>query len=82
MLCRGENVEEAFMRTASLIFQSVQDGTVDVSSDGGEKKNALKKRFFAFSIQFKHNKIFCLHCGRRDEAHECGAGRYASGARK
>mmetsp|Transcript_36964 Transcript_36964/g.58135 ORF Transcript_36964/g.58135 Transcript_36964/m.58135 type:complete len:215 (-) Transcript_36964:264-908(-) len=31
----GTNVEEAFLKTASLIFQSVQDGSVDLSSDGG-----------------------------------------------
>jgi Ras-related protein Rab-14 len=31
----GNNVEEAFLKTASLIFQSVQDGSVDLSSDGG-----------------------------------------------
>jgi len=31
----GQNVEEAFLKTASLIFQNVQDGSVDLSSDGG-----------------------------------------------
>jgi len=31
----GENVEEAFLRTAKLIFQSVQDGHVELTTDGG-----------------------------------------------
>jgi len=31
----GENVEEAFIKTATLIFQSVQDGSVDLCSEGG-----------------------------------------------
>mmetsp|Transcript_29200 Transcript_29200/g.81683 ORF Transcript_29200/g.81683 Transcript_29200/m.81683 type:complete len:217 (-) Transcript_29200:131-781(-) len=31
----GQNVEECFLNTASLIFQNVQDGSVDLSSDGG-----------------------------------------------
>mmetsp|Transcript_27131 Transcript_27131/g.68148 ORF Transcript_27131/g.68148 Transcript_27131/m.68148 type:complete len:217 (-) Transcript_27131:45-695(-) len=30
----GENVEEAFRKTANLIFQSVQDGSVDLCSEG------------------------------------------------
>jgi len=34
----GENVEEAFLKTAKLIFQSVQDGSVDVSTDAGITK--------------------------------------------
>jgi len=34
----GQNVEEAFLKTASLIFQNVQDGSVDISSDGGVTK--------------------------------------------
>jgi Ras-related protein Rab-14 len=34
----GENVEEAFLKTAKLIFQSVQDGSVDVGSDIGVTK--------------------------------------------
>ncbi|KAL6052750.1 Ras-related protein Rab-14 [Balamuthia mandrillaris] len=36
----GENVEEAFLKTAKLIFQSVQDGSVDVSTDAGVTKKA------------------------------------------
>ncbi|KAM9959242.1 hypothetical protein ACTFIR_000308 [Dictyostelium discoideum] len=35
----GENVEEAFLRTAKLIFQSVQEGNVDLIPDGGITKN-------------------------------------------
>jgi len=31
----GENVEEAFLKTAKLIFQSVQEGNVDLTTDGG-----------------------------------------------
>jgi len=31
----GENVEEAFLKTAKLIFQSVQEGNVDLTPDGG-----------------------------------------------
>jgi len=31
----GENVEEAFLKTAKLIFQSVQEGHVDLTVDGG-----------------------------------------------
>lgn len=31
----GENVEEAFLKTAKLIFQSVQEGNVDLTADGG-----------------------------------------------
>jgi len=34
----GENVEEAFLKTAKLIFQSVQDGSVEVSTDAGITK--------------------------------------------
>eukprot|EP01087_Luapelamoeba_hula_P021977 TRINITY_DN778_c0_g1_i1.p1 TRINITY_DN778_c0_g1~~TRINITY_DN778_c0_g1_i1.p1 ORF type:complete len:211 (-),score=31.45 TRINITY_DN778_c0_g1_i1:196-828(-) len=34
----GENVEEAFLKTARLIFQNVQDGSVDVSTDAGVTK--------------------------------------------
>ena len=36
----GENVEEAFVKTAQLIYQSVQDGSVDLSQDGGVSKKA------------------------------------------
>jgi Ras-related protein Rab-14 len=36
----GENVEEAFLKTARLIFQSVQDGSVEVSSDAGVTKKS------------------------------------------
>ncbi|EFA83924.1 Rab GTPase [Heterostelium album PN500] len=35
----GENVEEAFLRTAKLIFQSVQEGNVDLIPDGGVTKS-------------------------------------------
>lgn len=35
----GENVEEAFLKTAKLIFQSVQDGNVDLTADGGVTPN-------------------------------------------
>jgi len=31
----GENVEEAFLKTAKLIFQSVQEGNVDLTAEGG-----------------------------------------------
>eukprot|EP01104_Vermistella_antarctica_P014914 TRINITY_DN478_c0_g1_i2.p1 TRINITY_DN478_c0_g1~~TRINITY_DN478_c0_g1_i2.p1 ORF type:complete len:217 (+),score=42.16 TRINITY_DN478_c0_g1_i2:232-882(+) len=31
----NENVEESFLKTAQLIFQSVQDGSVDLVSEGG-----------------------------------------------
>jgi Ras-related protein Rab-14 len=34
----GQNVEEAFLKTAQLIYQNVQDGNVDVSADGGVTK--------------------------------------------
>merc|ERR1711916_288871 len=34
----GEHVEEAFVKTAQLIYQSVQDGSVDLSQDGGVSK--------------------------------------------
>jgi len=36
----GENVEEAFLKTAKLIFQSVQEGNVDLTADGGVTKSA------------------------------------------
>merc|ERR1712232_965556 len=36
----GENVEEAFVKTAQLIYQSVQDGSVDLSQAGGVSKKA------------------------------------------
>eukprot|EP01132_Coremiostelium_polycephalum_P002845 gene2845-3536_t len=36
----GENVEEAFLRTAKLIFQSVQEGNVDLIPDGGVTKSS------------------------------------------
>jgi len=37
----GENVDEAFLKTASLIFQNVQDGSVDISgSEGGVTKRS------------------------------------------
>jgi len=35
----GENVEEAFLKTAKLIFQSVQEGNVDLTADGGVTKS-------------------------------------------
>eukprot|EP01100_Stratorugosa_tubuloviscum_P008022 TRINITY_DN332_c0_g2_i2.p1 TRINITY_DN332_c0_g2~~TRINITY_DN332_c0_g2_i2.p1 ORF type:complete len:216 (-),score=101.95 TRINITY_DN332_c0_g2_i2:265-912(-) len=36
----GENVEEAFLKTASLIFNNVQDGRLDdLGAEGGIKKN-------------------------------------------
>jgi len=35
----GENVEEAFLRTAKLIFQSVLEGNVDLTADGGVTKS-------------------------------------------
>lgn len=35
----GENVEEAFLKTAKLIFQSVQEGNVDLTTDGGVTKS-------------------------------------------
>lgn len=35
----GENVEEAFLKTAKLIFQSVQEGNVDLSAEGGVTKS-------------------------------------------
>jgi Ras-related protein Rab-14 len=31
----GVNVEHAFLKTATMIFENVEDGTVDFSSDGG-----------------------------------------------
>ena len=34
----GQNVEEAFLKTAQLIYQNVQDGNVDVGADGGVTK--------------------------------------------
>jgi hypothetical protein len=34
----GQNVEEAFLKTAQLIYQNVQDGNVDVGTDGGVTK--------------------------------------------
>ena len=34
----GQNVEEAFLKTAQLIFKNVEDGQVDVSQDGGVMK--------------------------------------------
>ena len=37
----GENVEEAFVKTAQLIYQSVQDGSVDLSQDGGVSKKTV-----------------------------------------
>jgi len=38
----GENVEEAFLRTAKLIFQSVQEGNVDLTADGGVTKSTTQ----------------------------------------
>jgi Ras-related protein Rab-14 len=35
----GENVEEAFLKTAKLIFQSVQEGNVDLTAEGGVTKS-------------------------------------------
>jgi len=35
----GENVEEAFLKTAKLIFQSVQEGNVDLTAEGGVTPN-------------------------------------------
>jgi len=34
----GENVEEAFLKTAKLIFQSIQDGNVDLNSEAGVQR--------------------------------------------
>lgn len=31
----GENIEEAFLKTAKLIFQSIQEGNVDLNSEAG-----------------------------------------------
>lgn len=36
----GEHVEEAFVKTAQLIYQSVLDGSVDLTQDGGVSKKA------------------------------------------
>jgi len=38
----GENVEEAFLKTAKLIFQSIQDGNVDLNSEAGvQRRNSV-----------------------------------------
>jgi len=34
----GENVEEAFLKTAKLIFQSIQDGNVELNSEAGVQR--------------------------------------------
>lgn len=34
----GENVEEAFIKTAQLIYQNVLEGNVDLSTEGGVSK--------------------------------------------
>lgn len=34
----GENVEEAFLKTAQLIFQNIQDGSVNVNPEAGITK--------------------------------------------
>ena len=34
----GQNVEETFLKTAQLIYENVQNGSVDVSADGGVTK--------------------------------------------
>jgi len=34
----GENVEEAFLKTSKLIFQSVQDGNVDLNAEAGVQR--------------------------------------------
>jgi len=34
----GENVEDSFLKTAKLIFQSIQEGNVDLNIDGSQKK--------------------------------------------
>eukprot|EP01118_Nematostelium_gracile_P020051 TRINITY_DN9597_c0_g1_i1.p1 TRINITY_DN9597_c0_g1~~TRINITY_DN9597_c0_g1_i1.p1 ORF type:complete len:212 (-),score=61.76 TRINITY_DN9597_c0_g1_i1:33-668(-) len=34
----GENVEEAFLKTSKLIYQSVQDGNVDLNAEAGVQK--------------------------------------------
>ena len=34
-------MEEAFVKTAQLIYQSVQDGSVDLSQDGGVSKKTV-----------------------------------------
>eukprot|EP00013_Stygamoeba_regulata_P027521 CAMPEP_0177652016 /NCGR_PEP_ID=MMETSP0447-20121125/12876_1 /TAXON_ID=0 /ORGANISM="Stygamoeba regulata, Strain BSH-02190019" /LENGTH=213 /DNA_ID=CAMNT_0019155175 /DNA_START=49 /DNA_END=690 /DNA_ORIENTATION=- len=35
----GENVEESFLKTAGMIYQNVQDGSVDLSGEGGISKH-------------------------------------------
>jgi len=35
----GENVEDAFLKTAKLIFQSIQEGNVDLNSEGGVQRS-------------------------------------------
>jgi Ras-related protein Rab-14 len=34
----GSNVEEAFLKNARLIFQSIQDGNVDLNAEAGVQK--------------------------------------------
>jgi len=36
----GENVEEVFLKTAKLIFQSIQDGNVDLNSEAGVQRRS------------------------------------------
>ncbi|MDP2434317.1 MAG: GTP-binding protein [archaeon] len=38
----GENVEHAFLKTASLIFDNVEEGSVDLSSDAGVTRRPAK----------------------------------------
>jgi len=38
----GENVEEVFVNTSKIIFKNVQDGSMEVSSDGGVTKRSDK----------------------------------------
>lgn len=45
----GEHVEEAFLKTAQLIYQSVLDGSVDLSQDAGVSKKA--------TVQVRSRKI-------------------------
>jgi len=53
LLCSGENVEEAFLKTAKLIFQSVQDGRYALSHP--------KIHFVLASQFFTHHNI--TQCG-------------------
>mmetsp|Transcript_25240 Transcript_25240/g.43120 ORF Transcript_25240/g.43120 Transcript_25240/m.43120 type:complete len:103 (+) Transcript_25240:374-682(+) len=40
----GENVEEAFLKTAGMIFQRVQEGSVDLSTGSATEKTETVKK--------------------------------------